>query len=35
MQIMQNSRLGGVLPGEDKSPLEYILKTSGNICVQP
>ena len=28
------SRLGGVFPGEGKSRLGYVLKTSGHDCVQ-
>ena len=31
---MQNSRLGGVFPGEGKLCLGYVLKTSGHACVQ-
>ena len=32
--VAQNSRLGGVFPGEGKSQLGYVLKASGHACVQ-
>ena len=33
-KIMPNSHLGCVFPGEWKSRLGYVLKTSGQACVQ-
>ena len=33
-KIARNSRLGGIFPGERKSRLGYVLKTSGHACVQ-
>ena len=33
-KIARNSRLGSVFLGEGKSHLGYVLKTSGQVCVQ-
>ena len=33
-KITQKTRLGCVFPGEGKSHLRYVLKTSGHACVQ-
>ena len=34
VKIARNSRLEGGCPGEEKSRLGYVLKTSGHACVQ-